>query len=79
MGAVNAAQLFRQIRTDHPDWQQSLERGDIGFIRTWLHTHIWSRGCELESQELMRAATGKGTDAGELIGHLEGRYLEGAY
>jgi len=79
MGAVNAAQLFAKIKQDHPDWQSALEQGDVGFIRTWLHEHIWSKGCELESQELMVNATGAGTSASALITHLEDRYLHAAY
>ena len=76
---MNAAQLFAKIKQDHPDWQSALEQGDVGFIRTWLHEHIWSKGCELESQELMVNATGVGTSASALITHLEDRYLHAAY
>jgi len=79
MGAINAAQLFNQIKQDHPDWQESMRRGDIGFIRGWLHDHIWSKGCELESQELMVKATGAGSSAAALMTHLEDRYLHGEY
>ena len=79
MGAVNAAQLFAKIKQDHPNWQDSLGQGDVGFIRTWLHEHIWSKGCELESQELMVNATGAGSSAHALLTHLEDRYLRAAY
>jgi len=79
IGAVNAAQIFAKIKEEHPDWQSRFENGDIQFVRDWLLEKIWSKGCELESQELMVNATGSGTDADALIGHLEARYLEGAY
>ena len=56
-----------------------MQRGDIGFIRGWLHDRIWSKGCELESQELMVKATGAGSSAAALMTHLEDRYLHGEY
>ena len=79
MGAVNAAQLFAKIKQDNPGWEDALQQGDIGFIRSWLRDHIWLKGCELESQELMTEATGSGSSAAALIQHLEARYLEAAY
>lgn len=76
LGAVNAAQLMASLKQQHPDWQTHLAKGDIDFIREWLSAHIWSRGCEVESQELMSAATGEGSNARHLIAHLESRYLQ---
>ena len=79
IGAVNAAQIFTKIKEEHPDWQDRFKRGDVQFVRDWLFDKIWSKGCDLESQELMQSATGSGTDADALIGHLEARYLRGEY
>ena len=79
LGAINGAQLFATIRQQHTDWQNQLENGSVEFIRAWLNENIWKKGCFLESQELMVAATGQGTNASCLIDHLEARYLEEAY
>ena len=79
MGAINAAQLFAKIKEDHPEWQDSLAQGDIGFIRTWLQEKIWSKGCELESQDLMQFATGSVSTVQPFLQHLEARYLHGLY
>ena len=79
IGAVNAAQIFAKIKAQHPDWQDRFENGDVQFVRDWLFEKIWSMGCDLESQELMQSATGSGTNADALIGHLEARYLHGDY
>jgi len=68
IGAVNAAQIFAKIKEEHPDWQSHFENGDVRFVRDWLLEKIWSKGCELESQELMVNATGKGTNADSLMG-----------
>lgn len=79
MGAVNAAQLFNKLKRQHPDWQQRFMAGDIEFVRKWLEEKIWSKGCLLESQDLMHQATGEGSNAKHLIAHLEARYLNDAY
>lgn len=50
-----------------------------GLSADWLLEKIWSKGCELESQELMVNATGAGTNADALITHLEARYLRSEY
>ena len=79
IGAVNAAQIFAKIKAQHSDWQDRFSNGDVQFVRDWLFEKIWSKGCDLESQELMQSATGSGTNADALIGHLEARYLHGDY
>ena len=79
IGAINAAQLFTKIKGEHPDWQTHFSNGDVQFVRDWLFDKIWSKGCALESQELMQSATGSGTSADALIDHLEARYLRGEY
>ena len=79
IGAVNAAQIFAVIKSEHTDWQERFKRGDVGFVRDWLAKNIWSKGCQLESQELMRSATGATTQAESLIDHLQARYLRSEY
>ena len=76
LGAINAAQLWAALRGAHPDWAERLAAGDTAFARDWLAARIWSRGSLLESQPLMAAASGSGTDAAHLVRHLERRYLD---
>ncbi|NND90443.1 MAG: carboxypeptidase M32 [Granulosicoccus sp.] len=76
MGAINAAQLAASFRQTHADWQDQFASGDISHLRHWLSRNIWQHGCELESQELMVAATGEGSNARYLIDHLRRRYLD---
>lgn len=75
MGAVNAAQLSAALKREHTDWQDRYASSDIGFVREWLSNNIWQHGCEFESQELMKNATGEGSVASHLIEHLKTRYL----
>ncbi len=77
LGAVNAAQLFQVTRKQYPDWQQRLAAGEIGYLRKWLEENIWKRGSMLESQELIRSATGEGTNSKYLLEHIRARYLDG--
>ncbi len=79
LGAVNAAQLFRTIRRNHTDWQARLEKGEVDFVSQWLAANIWSKGSRLESQELMKSATGEGTNAQYFLEHIRSRYLENQY
>ncbi len=75
IGALNAAQLFSAIRSDHPDWQERLAGGDVHFIREWLGRSIWSIGSTMESQEIMRLATGESTSPDYFLRHIRERYL----
>jgi len=76
LGAVNAAQIMDTIRAHEPEWLARLAAGDTAFVRDWLAAAVWSKGRLYESQELMVAATGSGTDADYLVRHLEARYLD---
>jgi len=79
LGAVNGAQMFAAIKQQHPDWQTHFEAGDVGFVREWLRERVWEQGSLLDSQELMRSATGETSNAEYLLAHLEARYLRGEY
>lgn len=75
MGALNAAQLFAAIIRNHPDWQEHMVKGNISFICTWLEENIWSIASSMDSQEIMKRATGEKTSAKAFLNHLERRYL----
>ncbi|MBB5349260.1 carboxypeptidase M32 [Desulfoprunum benzoelyticum] len=79
MGALNAAQLFAAIRRHFPDWREALARGDVAFVRQWLGEQVWSKGSTMESQDIMRQATGEGTNPGYFLDHLRARYLHQQY
>lgn len=79
IGALNAAQLFAAIGRDHPDWQKQLAGGDVHFIRNWLGQAIWSKGSTMDSQDIMRLATGESTNADYFLRHIRQRYLHKNY
>lgn len=79
IGALNSAQLFAAIRRSHPDWQERLVAGEVGFIRKWLGHNIWSKASSMDSQDIIRAASGEGTNPDHFLGHIRDRYLHELY
>ena len=79
IGALNSAQLFAAIRNTYPDWQERLAGGDVHFIRDWLKNAIWSKGSTMDSQDIIRAATGESTTADYFLRHIRERYLDELY
>jgi carboxypeptidase Taq len=79
LGAVNGAQIFRIIKERYGDWQERLNRGDVGFILDWLASEIWQKGSVLESQDLLMAATGESTNPTYFLDHIKARYLKRQY
>lgn len=75
LGALNSAQIFGAIKKAHPEWQEYLVKGEVAFIREWLHEKIWLQGSMIDSQELMKSATGQGTNPVFFLDHLRQRYL----
>lgn len=76
MGAVNAAQIASIIKVQFPNWRDQFARGETEFARSWLSENIWLPGSHLESQALMKRATGQGSCARFLLEHLNDRYLQ---
>jgi len=75
LGAVNSAQLFGAIKRSYADWQTRLAQGDVSFVHDWLQKHIWNTASSMDSQEIMRQATGEGTNPKWFLEHLKKRYL----
>ncbi len=79
IGALNGAQLFAAIRRTYPDWQEKLACGDICFIRDWLQKTIWSKGSTMDSQDIIRSATGESTNPDYFLSHIKERYIDENY
>ncbi len=59
LGSFYAAQFAAAIEAAHPDYIESMQRGDFSIPLTWLRTHIHSRGRTRSSQELCQDVTGE--------------------
>ena len=75
LGAINAAQLWASLTSEHPGWEEKLTSGDVSFAKGWLSDKIWSKASTLSSSELMRGASNENTNPQFLIDHLTQRYL----
>lgn len=79
IGALNSVQIFSAFCRTRPDWQDLFARGEVAAIRDWLRENIWSQGRFLESQELMRTATGEETNPDYFLRYIKERYLAEHY
>ncbi|WP_198402027.1 hypothetical protein [Shewanella benthica] len=53
-----------------------LAQGDIAQVFDWLDKNIWSQGCLLTTEELVKHATGETLNPKFFRRHLEQRYLK---
>jgi carboxypeptidase Taq len=70
LGNLYAAHLFEKFAKDHPHWEERVAKGELGFIREWLHEKIYQYGCRFPSQELLLKATGQPFSAQAYIEYL---------
>ena len=77
LGAMVAAQLFAALRQQLPDVDEQICQGELQAIFGWLRTAIWQKGSRLETDALIRAATGESLNPVHFRQHLEQRYLHG--
>jgi carboxypeptidase Taq len=76
LGAMAAAQIYAAARRARPTLPTEIARGELAPLNGWLREHIWSRGCLLETDALLREATGATLAADAFKHHLRARYLE---
>jgi len=75
LGAMYAAQYFAALRTQTPDLDARIAKGDLAPIFTWLDHNIWSQASRWETPELVLRATGAPLSATHFEKHLRARYL----
>jgi carboxypeptidase Taq len=78
LGAVIAAQLYESMRSDVPNLDEQISRGEFGGLFGWLRTHVHSLGAKVPVNELMKEATGKPLSAASFVRYVESKYLEDA-
>jgi carboxypeptidase Taq len=75
LGAIIAAQLFAALSREVPAFEQSITRGELHAIVTWLSDAVWSQASRYELDDLLQRATGEPLSARAYRAHLERRYL----
>ncbi len=74
MGAIIAAQLFQEVKKQHPNLLANIMAGDFTVLVNWLQHNVHSKGRLFGMNELLEAATGKPLMASYFIEHLRKRY-----
>ena len=75
LGAMYAAQQFASVKKEYPNIENSIEKGDLSDIKTWLKENIWSKASIYSTDELIKKATGESLNPKYFKEHLENRYL----
>lgn len=73
LGAMYAAQFMAAMKKV-VDVEAAITSGDLSPIFTWLETNIWSKGCTLSTDELVKQATGETLNPRFFQQHLMARY-----
>ena len=54
LGAVIAAQLYETLRTDVPELDEQLPKGEFSGLLGWLRTHVHGLGAKVPVQDLLK-------------------------
>lgn len=76
IGAMAAAQLFATARTEDPEIEPALGRGDFAPLMRWLREHVHSLGARYATNEILERTTGRPLDPTAFKNHLRNRYLD---
>jgi len=74
LGNFNASQLFHHAKKDEAI-ATAFDNADYKPLLDWMRTNVHSKGSTLLPQDLMKAATGEGTNPTYHMAHLKRRFL----
>ncbi|MFA5593081.1 MAG: hypothetical protein WC989_07190 [Micavibrio sp.] len=72
---IIAASLHEKLYQDLENLPEMVSYGDFRSINQWLKTRIHEKGRSVPAMKLIEDVTGKPLSAGDLLTHLERRYL----
>ncbi|MGS0674327.1 carboxypeptidase M32 [Shewanella sp. 30m-9] len=75
LGAMYAAQFKGAMEQSIGNLEALIDAGKLADVTGWLHDNVWSQGSLLETNDLMRQATGETLNPAHFKKHLEQRYL----
>ena len=76
LGAIAAAQLFYSAKAQQPDLPSQIGLGNLTPLLNWLGEHVHSKGRLLNSDDLIKEATGEYLNPVYFEKHLRSRYLD---
>jgi carboxypeptidase Taq len=74
LGNLYASQFFAVFAHTHPNWEEKVAEGQLGFIREWLRQHIHQYGRQYSAAELCQNTTGKPLSAAPFVAYLKKKY-----
>jgi len=76
LGNLYAAQIFKQMKKDIPDFYQKVENGEFKPILNWLRKKIHSKGKVYQPMELIKMVTGETLNPQYFIDYVSEKYKE---
>ncbi len=76
LGNLYAAHLFEAFEKQHSNWEKRVARGELLFIKEWLHENVYRYGRQYTSKELLLKATGKPFTPDAYSHYLNKKYKE---
>lgn len=74
LGNLYAAQLFATCTQAYPQWKQRVAKGELGFLREWLHDKVHRHGRQYPPRELIQQCTGTPLNEQPFLTYLESKY-----
>lgn len=75
LGNLNASQLFNAA-TNETSVREAFDRADYAPLLSWMRENIHAHGSTYHPQDLMKKATGEGTNPDYHLAHLKRRFLD---
>ncbi len=75
LGNMNASQLFHSATQDD-EIKKAFDHADYAPLLQWMRTNIHTHGSTYLPQDLMKKATGEGTNPAYHLAHLKRRFLD---
>ena len=76
LGSLIAAQFYESLRNDIPSLDEEIAAGRFGSLFEWLRKNVHSLGASVNSQALIKGATGRELSATPWLRYAEAKYLE---
>jgi carboxypeptidase Taq len=76
LGNVIGAQIWERVRTDLPDVDERIGRGELDGIREWLVEHLYRHGRKFTPRETVERVTDAPLDVQPYLGYLRGKFGE---
>lgn len=76
LGSLMSAQFYEQARTELPDLESRIAKGELLPLRDWLRTNVHAKGRLEKPDELCEKATGKGLDPSVFLSYARRKYAE---